>query len=135
MAYYNCADNPVVRQIVKYLQRSRVDALTSHYRETQRCKELLSESKEEATTPVVASVSVQNWINSSCCSAKTSAKKCDGDNVCILPAQRIEQVCKETDVFHLTTRFFREEIGRYEYHCEKSSEQSTAKSSSEASKT
>lgn len=114
LQYYNCADNMLVKDIVARLEAKRRTAIIRHLSRNEECAELLNESRvyvEEAKEPV-ASVSIQQWINNSCC-ANVAMNKCTmrelktisplvHKEMCMTASEKFDGVCKDTDVFTVT---------------------------------
>lgn len=111
MRYYNCADNVLVRNIVARLEAKRHTAVDRHSARDRQCMDLLNESRPHAEPmkESIASVSIQQWINESCC-ANVAMNKCSlcrtkmmnslERDVCVATSERFDSsVCKDTDIF------------------------------------
>lgn len=114
LQYYNCADNMLVKDIVARLEAKRRTAIIRHFSRNEECAELLGESRAyvEETKEPIASVSIQQWINNSCC-ANVAMNKCVireiktmsplvQKKMCVTASEKSDDVCKDTDVFTVT---------------------------------
>lgn len=114
LQYYNCADNMLVKDIVARLEAKRRTAIIRHFSRNEECAELLSENRAyvEGAKEPVPSVSIQQWINNSCC-ANVAMNKCTmrkiktmspsiQRKICVTAFEKTEGVCKDTDVFTVT---------------------------------
>lgn len=110
LQYSNCVDNVLARDIATRLGIERRTAVIRHFSKNQECTALLNESKtyiEQINKPVV-SVSLQRWINDSCC-ANIAMNKCFlckektmnhlEKNICLATSNKFSGVCKDIDVF------------------------------------
>ncbi|XP_014489487.1 PREDICTED: thioredoxin domain-containing protein 11 [Dinoponera quadriceps] len=126
LQYYNCADNILVKDIVTRLEAKRRTAIIRHFSRNEECAELLSESRvyvEEAKEEPIASVSIQQWINNSCC-ANIAMNKCTmreiktmsplvQRKICVSVSERFDGVCKDTDVFTVTVEQCGKQVCNY----------------------
>ena len=108
LQYYNCADNMLVKDIIDRLETKRSTAMIRHFSRNQECAHLLNKTKiyTEQIKESITTVSIQQWINNSCC-ANVAMNKC---SLCktkainslekeIYRAKKFGDVCKDTDVF------------------------------------
>ncbi|XP_043492101.1 thioredoxin domain-containing protein 11 [Polistes fuscatus] len=111
LQYYNCANNLSVKDIILGLQYKRYTAMSRYIKQNEKCTNLLSENGMKKNEPTI-SVSVQQWINNSCC-ANVFMNKCslckkkafnsvDKDlAVCTSIHEENAHVCKEIDIFKI----------------------------------
>ncbi|XP_035744274.1 thioredoxin domain-containing protein 11-like isoform X1 [Vespa mandarinia] len=108
LQYYNCANNLLVKDIITRLQHKRYTAMSRYIKKNEKCTYLVSESEMKKNEPTI-SVSVQQWINSSCC-AKIFMNKCvlckkevlnsvDRELSCTSIHEKNSYVCKKIDIF------------------------------------
>ncbi|XP_046835682.1 thioredoxin domain-containing protein 11 [Vespa crabro] len=108
LQYYNCANNLLVKDIITRLQHKRYTAMSRYIKKNEKCTYLVNESEMKKNEPTI-SVSVQQWINSSCC-AKIFMNKCvlckkevlnsvDRELSCTSIHEKNAYVCKKIDIF------------------------------------
>ncbi|XP_034935318.1 thioredoxin domain-containing protein 11 [Chelonus insularis] len=108
LQYYSCENIPSTDKLIEYLRDKRRKDVDQYHQKMKFCSNILSESK---TLPTVfpVSLSVQQWINKSCC-AKIFMNKCllcknegfFGDKVCSINNLRpLPEICKIKDVFKM----------------------------------
>ena len=123
MQYYNCADNYPANELIEGLKEKRHNALMKHHNKSKHCTQLLSDRKTKNSISV--SVSIQQWINDTCC-AEIVMNKCSlckkkiilgetDTSVCNIPLKDSNQVCLEKDVFSLPSKLKRQ--SEYESCC------------------
>ncbi|XP_072763189.1 thioredoxin domain-containing protein 11-like isoform X2 [Anoplolepis gracilipes] len=119
LQYYNCADNMLVKDIIGRLEKKRSTAMIHHFSKNQECGHLLNKTKiynNEQVKKSITTISIQQWINNSCC-ANVAMNKC---SLCktktinplekeIYRVKKFGDICKGTDVFTSSNM-----IGRYE---------------------
>lgn len=105
----------LVKDIVARLSAKRRTAVMRHLSKNEECADLLSESKESRTNiekvkEPLASISIQQWINNSCC-ANVAINKCSSckmktmsplsreDTCASAVLARFDNVCKDIDIF------------------------------------
>jgi len=98
----------LVKDIVSHLEAKRHTAVDRHFFKNQECADLLNESRPyiERIKESIVSVSIQRWINESCC-ANIAMNKCSlcktkimnplEKKMCV--SERFDSVCKGTDIF------------------------------------
>lgn len=97
----------LVKDIIDHLETKRSTAMIRHFSRNQECAHLLNKTKiyTEQIKESITTVSIQQWINNSCC-ANVAMNKC---SLCktkainslekeIYRAKKFD-VCKDTDVF------------------------------------
>ncbi|KAK2582439.1 hypothetical protein KPH14_004749 [Odynerus spinipes] len=111
LQYYNCANNLSVNDIITRLQQHRHTAMSRYFKKNKQCIEILSENQVQMNEPTI-SVSVQQWINNSCC-ANIVTNKCslcrkqvqnsnDKElSICTSIHEKSPYICKETDIFKI----------------------------------
>lgn len=109
-----------MKDLVARLEVKRRTAIIRHFSRNEECAELLSESRaydEEAKEPVT-SMSIQQWINNSCC-ANIAMNKCTMHDIktiqkmCVTVFDKFDNVCKDTDVFTATVEQCGKQIHDY----------------------
>ncbi|KZC05729.1 PREDICTED: thioredoxin domain-containing protein 11 [Dufourea novaeangliae] len=127
LQYYNCADNLLATDIIERLKLNRCTAVSRHSGRNRQCSKILKENRNLLNQSVV-SVSIQRWINDSCC-ANIVMNKCSlckknvlngaekESSVCKLDSDKASDVCKGADIFKLSTRENLQE--KYEICCNK----------------
>ncbi|XP_076235229.1 thioredoxin domain-containing protein 11 [Calliopsis andreniformis] len=129
LQYYNCRDNILTTDIIKQLNFNRRTAVARHSEKSQQCIKLLKEKKKQLNEPSI-SVSIQRWINDSCC-ANIVMNKCSlceksvlsnaekEASICKLASDKfkLNHVCKEIDIFKVSS--IEDAQGRYEVCCNK----------------
>ena len=127
LRYYNCIDNVLAKGIIERLSLNRRTASARHSEKTKQCLKLLKENENQSAEPAI-SVSVQRWINDSCC-ANIVTNKCslckksvlsDAEkdvSVCKLVFGKHNHACKVVDIFKISTVEDSQE--RYEVCCDK----------------
>lgn len=129
MQYYNCIDNIAANELVKGLRKKRLEAFMRHQSKSKHCTQLLKDLNNQNVIPTV-SVTVQQWINDSCC-AQVFMNKCllckkrdfiekAGESICSIPLKEIDEVCLEKDVFSVSSKLTNNE---YELCCKSNSEE------------
>ncbi|EZA61446.1 hypothetical protein DMN91_003951 [Ooceraea biroi] len=110
LQYYNCADNVLVKDIVAHLEAKRHTAVDRHFSKNQECADLLNENRShiEREKESVTSISIQQWINESCC-ANVAMNKCSlcktkmmnplEKEICVTVSRQFDSVCKNIDIF------------------------------------
>lgn len=127
LEYYNCADNVLARDVIENLRLKRRTAITRHSEKNKLCTKLLKENKDQLNKTTV-SISIQRWINESCC-ANIVINKCsfckknvlhNGEkdvSVCKLASDKLDYACKGTDIFKISSMGNLQE--KYEVCCNK----------------
>nr|XP_012152596.1 PREDICTED: thioredoxin domain-containing protein 11 isoform X3 [Megachile rotundata] len=113
LQYYSCTNNILAKGIIENFILKRRTAITRHSEKNKLCTKLLKESKGLLTKKTV-SISMQRWINDSCCanivmnkctlckrSISNSAQK--DMSVCKLISDKLDHVCKDTDIFKISS--------------------------------
>nr|XP_031832989.1 thioredoxin domain-containing protein 11 [Nomia melanderi] len=106
LQYYNCAHNHLTKDVRVRLSFNRLSALSRHAKRNQQCIKILKENKNQLNESVV-SISIQRWINDSCCANivmnKCSLCKKDLSNsaerdtsVCRLDTDKLDSVFNKT---------------------------------------
>ncbi|EFN74628.1 Thioredoxin domain-containing protein 11 [Camponotus floridanus] len=108
LQYYNCADNMIVKDIINRLEKKRSTAMIRHFSRSQECAHLLNKTEiyTKQINELITTISIQQWINNSCC-ANVAINKC---SLCktqitnplekkIYKVKTFGDVCKDTDVF------------------------------------
>lgn len=126
LQYYNCADNMLVKDIIDRLEMKRSTAMIRHFSRNQECARLLNKTNiyTERMKESTITVSIQRWINNSCC-ANVAMNKCD--TLCktkamnsfekeIYRAKKYDDVCKDTDVFKSSLMIGQHEEQIYNYN-------------------
>lgn len=111
LQYDNCASNISVNDLITSLQRNYDTAKSRYLQQSKQCIEILNENQIQMNEPAI-SVSVQHWINNSCC-AKVVMNKCSlcnkkilnsenkGLSVCTSTHEKNIYECKEADIFKI----------------------------------
>ncbi|XP_011704422.1 PREDICTED: thioredoxin domain-containing protein 11 isoform X2 [Wasmannia auropunctata] len=126
LQYYNCADSMLVKDIVARLEAKRRTAVIRHLSRNQECADLKkNKTYTEQIKESIASISIQQWINNSCC-ANVAMNKCLLCNtkvmnplekeICIIISKKINDVCKNTDVFTIPVTIGQHEKQIYNYN-------------------
>ncbi|XP_015608172.1 thioredoxin domain-containing protein 11 isoform X2 [Cephus cinctus] len=125
LQYYNCGNNPTVDNVVTRLQENRHNAITRQREKSEHCEEILKEPKVPLHMPTI-SVSIQQWINDSCC-ANIVMNKCllckkkivdtmkNQAPICTTTTEHRTPMCKGADIFSIPT--LKEEQEKYELCC------------------
>ncbi|XP_033335713.2 thioredoxin domain-containing protein 11 isoform X1 [Megalopta genalis] len=112
LQYYNYADSLLAKDIFDRLSFNRRTAINRHSERNRQCIKILKENKNQLNESVV-SVSIQRWINDSCC-ANVVINKCslckknvlnDAEritSVCRLDSDKLGHMCKGADIFKLS---------------------------------
>jgi len=108
LQYYNCADSMLVKDIIARLEAKRRTAVIRHFSKNQECADLKkNKTYIEQIKESVASISIQQWINNSCC-ANVAMNKCLlcktkvnplKKEICTVISKKFDDVCKNIDVF------------------------------------
>ncbi|XP_043258314.1 thioredoxin domain-containing protein 11 isoform X1 [Colletes gigas] len=110
---YVCVDNLMAKNIIEHLSFNRRTAIARHFEKSRQCIKLLKENKNQSNESTV-SVSIQRWINDSCC-ANIVMNKCSvckklelsnaerEASVCKLVSNKLNHVCKGADIFKIST--------------------------------
>ncbi|KAL0119644.1 hypothetical protein PUN28_007820 [Cardiocondyla obscurior] len=127
LQYYNCADSILVKDIIARLETKRRTAVIRHFSKNQECVDLQrNESYIEQVKDSAASISIQQWINNSCC-ANVAMNKCLlcktnvinplKKEMCVIISKKFNDVCKDTDIFTnpVTIRQHQKDV----YNCNK----------------
>ncbi|KOC69381.1 Thioredoxin domain-containing protein 11 [Habropoda laboriosa] len=143
LQYYNCADNVLPKEIVERLSFKRRTAIAKHSEQNKLCTKILKENKNQTQESKV-SVSIQRWINNSCC-ANVVMNKCSlckknilnnakrETSICKLSSNKIDHVCKSADIFKISNMENQQE--KYEVCCNQDKYQNGFKSISQKYKT
>lgn len=107
MEYNNCDDSFQTNRLLEHLRKKRKHAKDKHRLKIDQCSQLLAESKLQPTVSPI-SISIQQWINESCC-AQIFMNKCllctddssDG-KVCYVDSQR-SKICERKDILKIIT--------------------------------
>ncbi|KAG7210429.1 hypothetical protein KM043_011961 [Ampulex compressa] len=125
--YNNCKNNVRAKDIIRDLESNRHTAVAQHSEKSKLCTKLLSESRSQLNESTI-SVSIQQWINDSCC-ANVVMNKCalckkkvtnfmeKETSICTLVSDKLEQVCRGVDIFKLPITEDKKE--KYEFCCNK----------------
>lgn len=117
----------MAKDIIKRLSLNQLSAVTRHSEKTQQCIKLLKENKRQLNEPTI-SVSIQRWINDSCC-ANIMMNKCSlckknvlnneekEVSICKLVSDKLNHVCKGVDIFKISS--IEDPQERYEACCNK----------------
>ncbi|KAH0546366.1 thioredoxin domain-containing protein 11 [Cotesia glomerata] len=108
LEYNNCDDSFQTNRLLEHLRKKRKHAKDKHRLKIDQCSQLLAESKLQPTIPPI-SISIQQWINESCC-AQIFMNKCllctddssDG-KVCYVDSQR-SKICERKDILKIITK-------------------------------
>lgn len=111
LQYYNCADNVLPKEIIEHLSFKRRNAIARHSERNTFCAKFLKETKNQ-TNDFTTSISIQKWINDSCCvnvvmNKCSLCKKNILNNakrempVCKLNTNKFYPVCKGADIFKI----------------------------------
>ncbi|XP_051156693.1 thioredoxin domain-containing protein 11 [Leptopilina boulardi] len=134
LKYYNCADNIVANKLVKGLREKRLEASIRHHSKNKQCSKLLKDLNNQNSIPAV-SVSIQNWINDTCC-AQVVMNKCllckkkdfieqVDESMCNIPLKEMNEVCFEKDIFTVSSKL--PNHNEYELCCKKYNNKNIAK--------
>ena len=127
LEYYNCGDNVLAKDIIENLRLKQRTAIARHSEKNKLCIKLLKENKDQLNKTTV-SISIQRWINESCC-ANIVINKCSfckknilnnaekDVSVCKLASDKLDHVCKGTDIFKISSMGNLQE--KYEICCNK----------------
>ncbi|XP_012271941.1 thioredoxin domain-containing protein 11 [Orussus abietinus] len=74
LRYYNSANDSILSGVVSMLEQNRLQAREGHRARSKTCLEMLNKSRTRQVEPRI-SVSIQQWINDSCC-ANVVINKC-----------------------------------------------------------
>jgi len=109
LQYYNCANSMLVKDIIARLEAKRRTAMIRHFSKNQECAALKkNETYIEQIKESIASISIQQWINNSCCAnvamnkcllCKTKVMNPLKKEICTVISKKFDDVCKDTDVF------------------------------------
>ncbi|XP_071574071.1 thioredoxin domain-containing protein 11 isoform X2 [Temnothorax nylanderi] len=125
LQYYNCADSMSVKDIVARLEAKRRTAVIRHFSRNQECADLKkNKTFTEQIKESVTSISIQQWINNSCC-ANVATNKCLlcktkvmnplEKEICTVISKKFD-VCKGTDVFTIPVMIGQHEKQIYNYN-------------------
>ncbi|XP_076752476.1 thioredoxin domain-containing protein 11 isoform X2 [Xylocopa sonorina] len=123
LEYYNCADNILAKEMIERLSLKRTTAITRHFEKNKLCEKVLKEN-ESPTTESTISISIQRWINNSCC-ANVVMNKClrckknilseTETSICKLDPSKPDNVCKSADIFKVSA--MENQQKKYEFCC------------------
>ncbi|XP_076655779.1 thioredoxin domain-containing protein 11 isoform X2 [Halictus rubicundus] len=113
LQYLNCADSVLAKNIFNRLGFNRRTAIDRHSERNRQCAKILKENKYQSNEPVV-NVSIQRWINESCCAnvvmnkcsscKKNAPKTAESEtSVCRLDSDKLGHMCKGADIFKVST--------------------------------
>lgn len=99
----------LVKDIIAHLEEKRHTAVIRHFSRNQKCADLKkNKTYIEQIKESVTSISIQQWINNSCC-ANVAMNKCLlcktkminplEKEICTVISKKFDDVCKDTDVF------------------------------------
>lgn len=108
LEYYSCGDDVLAEQLTKRLRMKRKNSIEQHREKRKRCLEITDDTIIQPPPPLPVSISIQQWINNSCC-AQVYINKCllcerdnsPKNNVCNIAPSKIDEFCKRTDVFNV----------------------------------
>ncbi|KYN11957.1 PREDICTED: thioredoxin domain-containing protein 11 isoform X1 [Trachymyrmex cornetzi] len=125
LQYYNCADSMLVKDIIARLEAKRRTAVIRHFSRNQECADLKKNRiYTKQIKESVASISIQKWINNSCCAnvalnkcllCKTKVMNPLEKEICTVISKKFD-VCKETDVFITPATIGQHEKQIYNYN-------------------
>lgn len=132
LRYYNCIGNIVANKLADSLREKRLEASVRHQSKSKQCSKLLKDLNNQNTIPTV-SVSIQQWINDTCCSQivmnkcllcrkKDFLEQVD-ESMCSIPSKEMNEVCLERDVFTVSSKL--QNNNEYELCCNKHKEENT----------
>lgn len=109
LQYYTCDDILLKQNWVERLRENIRQGAAKHRAESKKCVQLLKDRNSNPDAPVV-SMSIQQWINDSCCASVVmnkclTCKKTFGSDsnaksgVCSMSEDNIQEICKESDIF------------------------------------
>lgn len=127
LQYYNCVDSVLVKDIVAHLETKRRTAMIRHSSRNQECADLLKKNKTytEQIKESIASISIQQWINNSCCAnvamnkcllCKTKVMNPLEKEICTIVSKKFDDFCKDTDVFTTPIMIGQHEKQIYNYN-------------------
>ncbi|XP_011861942.1 PREDICTED: thioredoxin domain-containing protein 11 isoform X2 [Vollenhovia emeryi] len=126
LQYYNCADSMLAKDIVARLEAKRRTAVIRHFSRDQECADLKeNKTYTEQIKESVASISIQQWINNSCCAnvamnkcllCKTKVMNPLEKEMCTVISKKFNDVCKDTDVFTTPVTIRQREKQIYNYN-------------------
>ncbi|CAK9802194.1 Thioredoxin domain-containing protein 11 [Anthophora plagiata] len=143
LRYYNCANKVLPKEIVERLSFKRRTAIAKHSERNKLCKQILNETKNQTHESQI-NVSIQRWINDSCC-ANVVMNKCSlckkdilenakkETSICKLNSAKIDHVCKTADIFKISNMENQQE--KYEVCCNQDKYQNGFASTSKKYKT
>ncbi|KAL6259352.1 hypothetical protein P5V15_009267 [Pogonomyrmex californicus] len=110
LQYYNCADSMLVKDIIARLEAKRRTAVIRHFSRNEECVDILEKNRiyTERIKESIASISIQQWINNSCCAnvamnkcllCKTKAMNPFRKEICTTVSKRFDDICKNIDIF------------------------------------
>jgi len=98
----------LIKDIITRLEAKRRTAVIRHFSRTQECTDLKkNKTYTEQIKESITSISIQQWINNSCC-ANIAMNKCFlckkmidplEKEMCTVISKQIDNVCKDIDVF------------------------------------
>ena len=110
LEYYSLEDHWGTKNLAKRLKEHNRNAVSRHREYSKKCYDILNENKIQQSSPSL-SVSVQQWINDSCC-AKVVMNKCllckktvgqtstDAEaGICSTSKDNLQEICKGSDIF------------------------------------
>ncbi|KAK0162092.1 hypothetical protein PV327_008457 [Microctonus hyperodae] len=108
LEYYSCGDNVLAEQLTKRLRIKRKNSIEQHREKSKRCIEITDDTMIQPPPPLPVSISIQQWINNSCC-AQVYINKCllcerdnsPKNNICNIAPSKIDEFCKRTDIFNV----------------------------------
>ncbi|XP_024891528.1 thioredoxin domain-containing protein 11 isoform X1 [Temnothorax curvispinosus] len=126
LQYYNCADSMSVKDIVARLEAKRRTAVIRHFSRNQECADLKkNKTFTKQIKESVTSISIQQWINNSCCAnvamnkcllCKTKVMNPLEKEICTVISKKFDDVCKDTDVFTIPVMIGQHEKQIYNYN-------------------
>lgn len=119
----------MAKNIIERLNFHHRTAIARHFEKNRQCIKLLKENKNQLNESTV-SISIQRWINDSCyanivmnkCSLRKTIGLSNAEreaSVCKLVSDKVNHVCKSTDIFKVSTMEHLQE--KYDVCCNKDS--------------
>lgn len=111
LQYYNCDKEIWPSGLVELLENERKQAQIKHHQRIKKCRNILTEFKQNQEKIVPISISIQRWINDSCC-AKVFMNKClscgeSSDDICTTGPKYYHEICSKKDVFKVNNELER----------------------------